>query len=60
MSQEFDDLKKAAEQDEKQAKARRKEGYDYARSLGFSGAMAVRLQGSNKERILRLSKELKK
>lgn len=58
MSKEFDDLKKAAEQDEVRARTRRQESYRYARSLGFSWAMARRLMGSNKERILRLSKEL--
>ena len=60
MSQEFDDLKKAAERGEKKNLVTRKERYQYARSLGFPFAMARWLQGSSKERILRLSKELKR
>ena len=60
MSKEFDKLRRQAKQDRKVALARRKEAYQYARSLGFPFEMARRLMGSSKERILCLSKELKK
>jgi len=59
MSKELDRLTKKAEAYKKQERARHKERYQYARSLGFSSAMALQLQGSSKEKILRLSKELK-
>ncbi len=58
MSKEFDELKRVAKEDEAKSKARRQEAYQYAKSLGFDFAMARRLMGSSKERILRLSKEL--
>ena len=54
MSKEFEALKKF-EEDEK---AKHREAYHYARSLGFSARMAQRLANSSKERIQRLSKEL--
>lgn len=60
MSKEFDKLKRQAEQDKATERARHKEAYQYARSLGFPYAIARRLQGSSKARILRLSKELTK
>ena len=60
MSKEFDELKAKAEQDEKVERDRERERYQYARSLGFPYAMARRLHKSSKEKILRLSKELKK
>lgn len=60
MSKEFDKLKQQAEQDKKTTQARRTEAYRYARSLGFPFAMARRLMGSSKEKILRLSRELTK
>ena len=59
MSKEFDRIKAQAEAQVARDKVTRKERYDYARSLGFSGAMAVRLLGKTKEKILELSKELK-
>ena len=59
MSKEFDELTKKASKYKEQEKARHKERYQYARSLGFPSAIAVQLQGSSKENILRLSKELK-
>ena len=60
MSKEFEKLKRKAQQDAKKANTKRMESYTYARSLGFPYAMARRLMGSNRERILRLSKELTK
>ncbi len=59
MSKEFDELKRLAEHDRTTQATRLKERYQYAKSLGFPVFMAMRLQGSSKERILRLSKELK-
>ena len=58
MSKEFDELKRLAEEDESKIRARKKERYSYARSLGFSGVMARRLMGHSREKILELSKEL--
>lgn len=58
MSKEFEQLKKDAKNNEARIQARKQERYRYARSLGFSSAMARKLQGSSKERIDRLSKEL--
>lgn len=60
MSKEFEELQRLAEEDGKKDRARLKDSYQYARSLGFSAHMARRLVGSSKERILRLSKELNK
>ncbi len=58
MSKEFEELKKAASKTEKGIQSRKKERYQYARSLGFSAILARQLTGSSIERILRLSKEL--
>jgi len=58
MSKEFDELKRLAGEDEEKIRARKKERYNYARSLGFPGAMARRLMGHSKEKIQQLSKEL--
>jgi len=59
MSKEFEALQKLAEHDRVKEKTRQREAYRYARSLGFPYAMARRLQGYKKEKILELSKELK-
>lgn len=58
MSKEFDELKRLASQDEAKIKARKKERYNLARSLGFSAAMSRRVMGFSKEKIEKLSKEL--
>ena len=60
MSKEFDELQRAANKTEKGIQARKRERYQYARSLGFSGILARQLVGASKEKILRLSKELSK
>jgi len=59
MSKELDELTRKAIEYKKQERARHKERYQYARSLGLSSALAVQLLGSSKEKILRVSKELK-
>lgn len=59
MSKELDALTRKATAYKKQERARHKERYQYARSLGFPSAFAVYLQGWSKERIIRLSKEFK-
>jgi len=59
MSKELDELKRRAEQDEKNNQARHKERYQYARSLGVPAIIARHLEGSSKEKILRISKDLK-
>ena len=59
MSKEFEELKAKAEASKQRAKDRAKDGYHYARSLGFPVFMAMQLQSASKEKILRLSKELK-
>ena len=60
MSEELEKLKRQVVKVKEAEKRRHKERYKYAKSLGFSAAMAARLQRSGKEKILRLSKELKR
>lgn len=58
MSKEFEKLIQQGKHDESIVKVRKRERYQYARSLGFPFDMARRLVGSSKERIDRLAKEL--
>ncbi len=60
MSKEFEELQAKAKASREAAKRRTHEGYHYAKSLGFDTFMAMQLQSSSKERILRLSKEIKR
>lgn len=59
MSKEFDKLKKAIVKTNKGIAGRHRERYQYARSLGFSGAEARHLASNSIAKILSLSKELK-
>lgn len=57
----LDDLKKqaaaAAEINRKRVKLYMREGYELARSLGFSSSEAAVLRGKKRETIIRLSEE---
>ena len=58
MSKEFEKLKKQVEVDKEMVKARHKERYQYALSLGFPSKMAKFVKAFSIERIHHLSKEL--
>ena len=58
MSKEFEELKAKAAAHKQAIRESARDHYQYARSLGFDSYMAMQLQHANKEKILRLSKEL--
>lgn len=53
---ELDELRDKATKLKETAKTRQREGYAYARQLGFSVYEAMLLQNSSKEKIDRLAK----